>query len=279
MKLSFHSFGYGSYLPWVPSYMLEEAARRIGALGYDGIEIGAKRPHAWPPDLDKTRRNELKAYINSCGLEVSAICPSSYNFNLASCIENERKDSSKYYRDCVQLAADFGASVVVVVPGWTVFPTSYEQAWEWSKQGLKDAIELAEDTGVKLALEPINSYWVDLVTRTDHALKMMKELNSKCVKVMLDTQHIFLERENPVDAVKKCGENLLHVHCEDTVSASDRRFVPGEGEFGFESFLKALHEIDYKGHLSVEHWGPSIDQIALKSKEYLDDLIKRVTRS
>jgi len=279
MKLSFHSFGYGSYLPWVPSYTLEEAARRIGALGYDGIEIGAKRPHAWPQDLDKKRRNELKAYINSCGLKVSAICPSSYNFNLASCIENERKDSSKYYRDCVQLAADFGSSVVVVVPGWIVFPTSYEQTWEWSKQGLRDAIELAEDIGVTLALEPINSYWVDLVTKTDHALKMMKELNSKSVKVMLDTQHIFLERENPVDAVKKCGENLVHVHCQDAVSASDRRFVPGEGEFGFESFVKALHQIGYKGHLSVEHWGPSIDQIALKSKEYLDNLIKRVTTS
>lgn len=279
MKLSFHSFGYGSYLPWVPSYTLEEAARRISALGYDGIEIGAKRPHAWPPDLDEKRRKELKAQIDSCGLEVSAICPSSYNFNLASCVENERKDSLKYYRDCVQLAADFGASVVVVVPGWIVFPTSYEQAWEWSKQGLKDAIELAEDAGVTLALEPINSYWVDLVTRTDHALKMMKELNSKSVKVMLDTQHIFLERENSVDAVKKCGKNLVHVHCEDSVSASDRRFVPGEGEFGFESFVKALHEIGYKGHLSVEHWGPNIDQIALKSKEYLDDLIKRVTSS
>jgi protein FrlC len=276
MKLSFHSFGYGSYLPWVPSYTLEEAARRIGAIGYDGIEIGAKRPHAWPPDLDERRRKELKAYVSRCGLEVSAICPSSYNFNLASCIVNEREDSSKYYRDCVQLAADFGAKVVVVVPGWMVFPTSYEQAWEWSKQGLEDAVELAEGTRVTLALEPINSYWVDLVTRTNHALKMMKELNSRSVKVMLDTQHMFLERENPVDAVKKCGDKLVHVHCEDAVSACDKRFVPGEGEFGFESFAKALHDISYKGYLSVEHWGPNIDQIAMKSKEYLGSLIRRL---
>lgn len=279
MRLSFHSFGYGSYLPWVPSYTLEETARRIGALGYEGIELGAKRPHAWPPDLDEKRRKNLKAHIISCGLEVSAICPSSYNFNLASCVENERKDSSKYYRDCVQLAVDFGASVVVVVPGWIVSPTSYEQAWDWSIRGLTDAVELAEGTGVTLALEPINSYWVDLVTRTDHALKMMKELNSKSVKVMLDTQHVFLERENPVDAVRKCGENLVHVHCADAVSASDRRFVPGEGEFGFESFLKALHEIRYQGHLSVELWGTNIDQIASKSREYLEKLIKRVAGS
>jgi protein FrlC len=273
MKLSFTTFGYGSFLPWVPAYTIEEAVKRIAWFGYDGIEIGASRPHAWPSDIDSEDRKKLKKMINSYDLEIAAICPVVYEFNLASCIKNERKDTIKYYIDCIQLAADLESKVVVFVPGWSVYPTSYEESWKWLKEGIHKISDRTRDLDVSMAIEPINSYWVNLVTRTDDALRLIKEVSLKNVKVMLDTQHLYLERENPTDAVEKCKELLVHIHIADTTSVSSERVVPGKGNFGFESFINALKKVEYKYYLSAELWGPNPDQIALENIKYLKTLI------
>jgi sugar phosphate isomerase/epimerase len=124
-----------------------------------------------------------------------------------------------------------------------------------------------------MAIEPINSYWVNLVTRTDDALRLIKEVSLKNVKVMLDTQHLYLERENPTDAVEKCKELLVHIHIADTTSVSSERVVPGKGNFGFESFINALKKVEYKYYLSAELWVPNPDQIALENIKYLKTLI------
>lgn len=272
MKLSFSTFGYGSFLPWVPAYTLEEAVKRIAGFHYDGIEIGASRPHAWPADLDTTSRKKLKKMINSYGLEIAAICPVVYEFNLASCIENERKDTIEYYIKCIRLATDLESKVVVFVPGWSVYPTSNEESWKRMKEGIHKISDRTRDLNVSMAIEPINSYWADLVTRTDDALRLIKEMNLENLKIMLDTQHLYLERENPVDAVEKCGELLVHVHIGDTTGASSERIVTGKGDFGFETFITALEKAGYKYYLSAELWGPNPDQIALENIKYLKTL-------
>ena len=44
-KYSFNTWCYSSFPVWVPSYPLEEAARRIARAGYDASEIGCAAPH------------------------------------------------------------------------------------------------------------------------------------------------------------------------------------------------------------------------------------------
>ena len=48
MKLSFNTWVYSSFPVWVPAYTIEETIKRIARIGYDGIEIGAAAPHAYP---------------------------------------------------------------------------------------------------------------------------------------------------------------------------------------------------------------------------------------
>ena len=56
MKISYNTWSYSSFFVWVPSYTLDETIKRIAGLGYDGIEIGAAAPHAYPPHLGADRR-------------------------------------------------------------------------------------------------------------------------------------------------------------------------------------------------------------------------------
>ena len=43
LKLSYNTWAYSSYPSWLPAYTLEETIKRLAAIGYDGIEIGAPR--------------------------------------------------------------------------------------------------------------------------------------------------------------------------------------------------------------------------------------------
>ena len=102
MKLSFHSFAYSSMFSHIPSYTLEETIKRIARIGYDGIEIGATRPHAWPPDLDAAERERINEILAKNNLEVAAISPNVHYANPASPIPQERLDAAQHYKECVR---------------------------------------------------------------------------------------------------------------------------------------------------------------------------------
>ena len=59
MKYAFDTWAYSSYPAFLPAYPLDEAIRRLAAIGYDGVEIGCAAPHAWPPYLSNARRREI----------------------------------------------------------------------------------------------------------------------------------------------------------------------------------------------------------------------------
>ena len=273
MKLSFHSWAYGSMFSRIPSYPLDETIKRVAMIGYQGIEIGAARPHAWPPDLASEDRLNIKKLLARYELEVAAICPNNENLNPASPIKQERLEAIEHYRDCVKLAADLKSPVVVFIPGWRIYGTTFSQAWKWSVEALKSTLELAEKLNVFVAIEPVNSFRTNLVIRSDQALAMRDEVKSTRAKLLLDTIHVWLEKENPVDVVNAYGQNLVHIHCVDAVHGLYERKIPGQGEFGFKSFIAALRKIGYQGYLSVEVWGISPDEIAQQSYAFLNPMV------
>jgi fructoselysine 3-epimerase len=87
MKLSFNTWVYSSFPIWVPAYPLEETIRRIARIGYDGIEIGAAAPHAYPAYLSSERRREIRKVLEDNNIVVSAMLPApggGPGFNVAS---------------------------------------------------------------------------------------------------------------------------------------------------------------------------------------------------
>src|ERR687890_410297 len=94
MKLSFNTWVYSSFPIWVPAYPLEETIRRVARIGYDGIEIGAAAPHAYPAYLSAERRREIKRVLDDNDIVVSAMLPApggGPGFNVASPSPEERR--------------------------------------------------------------------------------------------------------------------------------------------------------------------------------------------
>ena len=94
MKLSFNTWPYASFPVWVPAYTLEETIKRIAKIGYEGIEIGASSPHAYPPCLTKERRKHIRNVLDDNGIALSSMLPAlagGPGHNLVSPIPEERR--------------------------------------------------------------------------------------------------------------------------------------------------------------------------------------------
>jgi protein FrlC len=274
MKLSFNTWAYSSFPVWVPAYPLEETIKRIARIGYDGIEIGAASPHAYPKYLNKERRREIKRVLDDNGLALSSMLPApggGPGHNAASPSPEERRYTVDHYKEVVDLCAEWGGKVVIYVAGWQIFGTSRKQAWEWSCEGLREIAKAAADRGVTMVVEPTSAD-SNLVESCDDAVEMMEEVGAPNVKLMFDTIHAMYRNEVPTDYVYCMGKNLRHIHLSDV----DRQ-PPGAGRGDFVGLVAALKEIGYDGYLTMEigfhRRDIEPDKVARQAYEYLKPLV------
>ena len=276
MKLSFNTWVYSSFPVWVPAYTIEETIKRIARIGYDGIEIGAAAPHAYPSHLNKDRRKAIKKVLDDHGIAVSSMLPApggGPGFNVASPLPEERREAVDQYKQVIELCSDLGGPTVMYIAGWQIYGTPRIQAWDWSREALTEISKTAADFGVQLVVEPTPTD-SNLVESCDHAIDMMEQVGAKNVGLMFDTQHAYYRNEVPTDYVYRMGKNLRHIHLSEL-----GRGAPGTGPGDFVGIVSALREIDYKGYLALEigfnRRNVEPDLVARQAYEYLKPLVSQ----
>jgi protein FrlC len=276
MKLSFNTWAYSSFPVWVPAYTLEETIKRIAGIGYDGIEIGAAAPHAYPAHLSKERRKEIKKVLDDNGIAVSSMLPApggGPGFNVASPLAEERQEAIDQYKKVIELCSDLGGPTVMYIAGWQIYGTPRIQAWNWSREALSEIVKTAADFGVMLVVEPTPTD-SNLVESCDDAIELMEQIGAKNVGLMFDTQHAYYRNEVPTDYVYRMGKDLRHIHLSEF-----GRLPPGTGRGDFVGLVAALREIDYKGYLTMEigfnRRDVEPDLVARQAYDYLKPLVSK----
>jgi protein FrlC len=274
MKLAFNTFVYSSFPLWAPAYPLEEAIKRLARIGYDGIEIGAAAPHAFPAYTGPERRREIKRLLDDNNLVVSGMLPApggGPGYNVCSPLPEERRAAIEQYKDVAQLCADLGGKTLQYVAGWVVYGTEWQQAFEWSREALVEIGQAAADLGMTVVIEQ-NAADGSLLERADDGIAMMRAVDAPNVKLMFDTFHAMYRNEVPSDYVYRMGKDLRYVHLADT-----DRLAPGQGGGDFVGLVQALKDIGYDGFLSMEigfnHRNAHPDRFARQAYEYMKPLI------
>jgi fructoselysine 3-epimerase len=249
MKYAFNTWAYSSFPSWLPCYPLDEAIRRIAAIGYDGVEIGCAAPHAWPAYLSKERRAELRSLLEASGLQAVSLLATpggGPGFNPASPLSEEREATVRYYNEVVDLASDLGANKVLYIAGWQIFGTSRQQAWDRTKNCLDLIASHAGEKGITIVVEPTAAA-TNLIETADDAMELMRSIARDNVKVMFDTLHALYRNEIPADYVRAMRDDLVHIHVSDS-----NRVIPGEGRVDWIGLMQALNECGYNGYLTME---------------------------
>jgi protein FrlC len=248
-KYSFNTWCYSSFPVWVPSYSIEEAARRIARAGYDALEIGCAAPIAWPAHLSKTRRAEMRKMINGEGLAVSSLLPApggGPGNNPTSILPEERAATIAHYKEVVDLAHDLGSERVLYIAGWRQFGVPTSDAMDWCLGALVEIGKHAAEKGVTICVEPTSAD-SNLIETIGHAMKLRDDSGLPNVKVMFDTYHALYRSEVSSDYVYEMAPHLAHVH----FAEIDRK-PPGEGVVDWVGVMQALKDINFKGYLTME---------------------------
>ncbi len=218
-------------------------------MGYDGIEIVAASPHAYPAYLDESMRRDLRSLLDAHNLALSAMLPApggGPGNNVASFIPEERRATVRHTRDVLELCNQLGGLTLVFVAGWRVYGVDQEQAWSWTRECLTDIAKAASDLGITIVIEPTPAD-SNIVETGGDALRLMREVGLPNVKVMFDTFHVLYRNEVLTDYVGELLEHLRYVHV-----AERGRLAPGDGEADFVAMITALKNAEYSGFLTVE---------------------------
>lgn len=274
MKLAFSSNAY-------THFSIEDTIRKIGELGYTGIEILADVPHAWPSFLLEERKQSIRDHLEKYNLQIANI-----NAFMMNAVNDPRQpywhpgwtDPDPHYRAIrrehtkrsLQLAKELGAPNVTTEPGGLL---TAEQSWKDAAQifydGIMPCVEVAEQLGVLLLIEPEPELMIE---KFDQYLDFADRINSPWVGLNFDVGHAYCVSEDPQDWVAKMAPHTKHYHFEDIAATRvHKHLIPGHGAIDFKATLQAIEQTGYDGWITVELY-PYIDNpddAAREAREYL----------
>jgi sugar phosphate isomerase/epimerase len=274
MRLAFSS---NAYL----KYPFDETASHIAALGYDGLELLADVPHAWPAGLlDVQKRAILQAmersrlaFSNINAFMMNAINDRRQPYWYPSFIEpepNYRQVRIDHTKRALDLCADLGAPHITTEPGGPIAPgQSRQDAIDLFVEVLKPLAQHAHDKGVLLLIEPEPEL---LLETTDQYLEVAERLNAPSIGLNFDVGHAFCVREDLPKAIAKLAPHIRHYHLEDIAATRvHHHLVPGTGAIDFKAVISAIRATGYDGWLTVELY-PFLDDPDTAARQALEVL-------
>jgi protein FrlC len=248
--IALNTLMYSSGFSWLPCRSLEDTVSSVARLGYDGIEIAACAPHAYPAFLDDQRRRAIRKIVGDAGLQISGICScpgGAPGFNPASPDEAERDANLLYVSECLQLAHDLETPLLVWLGGWTRYGQSHRDAFELTAQSLRRCIEVAEPLGVQVAVEATSEI-ADVLENVGDTLRLLDAVDASPASAgaLVDTLPVLFESDDPCAQFVEAGERLIHVHLQDLDGD------PAGTHTDFRSCLEQLTDMGYDGWLTIE---------------------------
>lgn len=250
MKIGMHN--------WMRPEAIEVTLERLHRLGYDGIEIMGE-----PRKYDvKEVRGLLDKYKLECYGAVTIMIKGR---DLIHGDVYYREMSQQYVRECIDLVANLGGSLLTLVPsevGKVVSMADEKTEWNWAVEGIRIVADHAAKKNIRIGLEPLNRFETNFLNRHDQALRLAADVGADNVGVCLDAFHINIEEEDPFEAVATTAKQgkLVDFHV-----ADNNRFPPGGGAIEWKKLISTLRDSGYDGWITSEFVVP-MDRSPLAQK-------------
>jgi D-psicose/D-tagatose/L-ribulose 3-epimerase len=227
--------------------VLERAARA----GYDGVEIFLEREE----ELDYAR---VAAAAANAGVEISVCVQIDSSRDPSSDDRDRRRAGVEYLKRAIDAVREMGGTMIGgPVYGDQIFyggsrPVAREARGiadlrARAVESLREVAEHAEAAGARVAVEPLNRFETSLVLRAEHAVDLVREVDSPAVGVQLDTYHMNIEEPDMPTAIEFAGERLIHFHANE-----NNRGPIGSGHIDWDSIGAALARVGYDGSVVAE---------------------------
>ncbi|RMH04892.1 MAG: sugar phosphate isomerase/epimerase [Planctomycetota bacterium] len=232
--------------------------RLLKELGFDGVELNA------PNGYDTT---EVLAARDASGLRIHSVVDSIHWDKPFSHPDPEvRAAGLAGLQAALRDAHAYGADAVLVVPAVVGKKVSYDQAWERSQAEIAKAVPLAEELGVKIAIENV---WNNFLLSPLEFRRYVDSFDSAMVGAYFDAGNV-VRYGWPEQWIRILGDRLLKVHVKEYSRQKMNSEGPwkgfqvelGEGDNDWPAIVAALREVGYDGWLTAEVGGGGRERLA-----------------
>jgi len=216
-----------------------ERFKALKAAGFEGVE-----------PLSHMDQDEVMKALDETGLKCASVCCNTHWAKpLSDPNPATRETGLEGLKQALRDAKRWGANSVLLVPGVARNGVTYEQCFERSVAEVKKALPLAEELGVKIAVENV---WNEFITEPKQAIDYMDALNSPMVGWHFDIGNV-IRYAAPETWIPVLGKRILKLHIKEFSKAKDRQFRVKffEGDNNWAAIMAALDKVGYTG------WGIS----------------------
>src|SRR3954469_5983872 len=226
-----------------------EKMKAIKAAGFEGVEM-----------MSHMDQDEVLKARDEAGLIVSSVCGKEHwGKPLSHADPKVRQEGLEALKQTLRDAKRYGATSVLLVPGVVNKETSYTDAYTRSQAEIRKALPLAEELGVKIAIENVWNYF--LLSPLE-AARYVDEFNSPFVGWHFDVGNV-INYGWPEHWISVLGKRIQKLHIKEF--SRKKRDTEGlwkgfnvdflEGDNNWPAVMKALDEIGYKGWAMTEQPG------------------------
>jgi inosose dehydratase len=261
------------YSTWgMPDLPIDTIIQHLAGLGFDAIEIGVLPRFTTALDkLDAAERVRIPRLLHSYGLQLSAV--SSY-LNLMEQAAEQFDQNANYVQRAIQLAVEWARTgkPPVVISGFGGQPGDLATQQAQLVDRLSTLGDYAQAHGVTLALE----HHVGAAVETpDQVVSIMQQVASPAVRINFDISHFNVVGIPIEESVSKMAPYAAHTHVKDErgLAPHYEYLIPGEGNFDYVRYLKAMQAHGYRGFVSTEisvmvQRRPNYDPLATATRSY-----------
>lgn len=265
--------------PWIPAYntngfahhRLDQAILLLSELGYGGVALTLDVHHLDPfSRTHADERNELARMLAS--KQMLCIVETGARFNLdfrrkhypSLLCRGDRGIRVDFLRRAIETAHELGAATVSMWSGHDFEDVGEDQGFELLVEGIAAILPDAEAAGVDLAFEPEPGMFVETLAGYE---RLKRHFPSPRFGLHLDVGHLMVTGECEIpDAIRRYRGEILTIAIEDMKRGVHEHLPFGDGDIDFGPVFVALHEIGYRGFLTVELSRHSADAAAVASR-------------
>ncbi|MGC8784748.1 MAG: hydroxypyruvate isomerase family protein [Armatimonadota bacterium] len=229
---------------------LAQAIAELKRIGFQGVEMAPR--HVW---------DEIRA----AGLRIVTMVGHASLTDGLNRKENHNRIEEELKRN-IDLAAQYDIPVLICFSG-NRRGISDEEGIQNCVEGLKRVAPYAEQKGVTLAMELLNSKVDHPDYQCDHTwwgAEVCKRVNSPRVKLLYDIYHMQIMEGDLIRTIRANIQYIAHFH---TAGNPGRRDPDETQEIYYPAVMRAIKEAKYEGFIGHE-FGPKGDPIEALRKAY-----------
>ena len=235
-----------------------EKFRLLKDAGFDGVEMNS--PNGPPND-------EIKRACDQTGILIEGMVDSvHWKITLSHPNPEVRAGGLKALEQALRDCKDLGGTSVLLVPGVVNANVTYDQCYQRSQEEIRKAIPLAQELGVKIAIEDV---WNDFLLSPLEAARYVDEFdNPAAVAWHMDIGNV-MAYGYPEQWIHILGKRIVKLHVKEFSREKTNRegrfkgfdVKLGDGDIDWKAVMIALDTAGYHAWMCAEVPGGGLEEL------------------